>query len=281
MYAFLKLIRWNNLLILALMEYFARLFLIGPVADWKSIISEKEIFYLTLAVVCVAAGGYIINDYYDIKIDMLNKPERVVLIKRIHRRAAILLHICINFSAVAVSFYFLSANVALFVAFCAFVLWWYSNTLKRTAFWGNLCIAFLAFASLYMLALYYKQREEAILFFSAFAFLTTLIREILKDMEDTKGDKAFGCRTLPIVYGIPVTKGYVYIILTITAIIILFSVFIVNAILYIHLLLAVFMPLLWIVYRLYYADSPQHFKTLATHVKYIMLSGIVSMVWLA
>ncbi|MFN0049561.1 MAG: geranylgeranylglycerol-phosphate geranylgeranyltransferase [Cytophagales bacterium] len=261
------------------MEYFARIFLIGDKSNWRQIILEPEIFYLSAATVFIAAGGYIINDYYDIKIDMINKPNRVILNKYISRRAGIFLHIMLNVAAIVLCVWKLTINVAIFMTLCGFLLWWYSNSLKRVALWGNLAISFLAFSSLSLLALFYQVRVNAILFFSFFAFFTTLIREIIKDMEDTRGDEAFGCKTLPIVYGISRTKNIVYVIIFLTLSVLTFSIFVINANLYIFLAFFSFLPCLYLIVLIKNADKATDFSTVSNYTKWMMVIGIFGMVW--
>jgi 4-hydroxybenzoate polyprenyltransferase len=277
--AFLKLIRIRNLLILVFMEYFARIFLIGDKSNWRQIILEPEIFYLSIATVLIAAGGYIINDYYDIKIDMINKPNRVILNKYISRRAGIFLHIILNCAALFLCAWKLTLNVAIFMALCGFLLWWYSNSLKRLALWGNLAISLLAFSSLSLLALFYQVRVNAILFFSFFAFFTTLIREIVKDMEDTKGDEAFGCKTLPIVYGISSTKNFIYFVIFLTLSVLTSSILVININLYVFLAFFSFLPCLYLVVLIMKADKATDFSAVSNYTKWLMVVGIFGMVW--
>lgn len=261
------------------MQYFARIFLIGNRANWMEILQEKEIFYLCVATALIAAGGYIINDYYDIKIDMVNKPDRVILNKRISRRTGIMFHVIFNLTAIAICLLKLTLNVAIFMGLCGALLWLYSNSLKRTAIWGNLTIALLAFASLAMLALFYQSSINAILFFAFFAFFTTLIREIIKDMEDAKGDEMYGCQTLPIVFGYPFTKQVLYVIITFTLIIQLFSLVFINYKLYTFMLIFSFLPITYLLYLIRMADKQSDFLNLSQYLKYIIIIGIIGMVF--
>jgi len=274
---FFKLIRVRNLFILTFTQYFARVFLVGSSLPYYRIILEPEIFFISLCTAMVAAGGYIINDYYDIKIDMLNKPNRVVLNKNISRRMGIFLHILINSGAAILAYFTLSFNVALFILLCSFLLWLYSNYLKRTAFWGNLCIAFLAFATLFMIGLFYKKHIEYILIFGVFAFLTTVVRELIKDVEDIRGDMFHGCRTLPIVIGIKKTKIVLYILMLLVFAALVFSFMFLNNILIVYLILLTILPLIFLVYRLIFAQRKADFHNASTWVKIIMVMGIAGM----
>mgnify|MGYP002777281941 CR=1 FL=1 len=275
--AFLKLIRLRNLLIIVLMQYFTRIFIIGPKFEWKTLLFEPEIFFLTLATVLVAAAGYIVNDYYDIKIDMINKPKRVILGRIISRRMGLVLQWTLALLALIICLVKLSFNVALFVGFCSFLLWFYSNQLKRMVLWGNVTIAFLGFASFFMLSLYYQRREELVMFFGIFAFLTTLIREIIKDMEDVPGDQNFGCKTIPIVYGIPRTKLLLRFIISLTLILISVSYVYINKYLYLYFLLFTSLPMIYILFSIIRSDKKEDFAALSKNMKLVMILGIFGM----
>lgn len=278
-YTLSVLVRFNNLIILGFMQYIARIFLVGTKDNIISHFVEPEIFLLASCTILVAAGGYIINDYYDIKIDLINKPDKVILGKYISRRVGLIINLTINILAISMATFFLSLNVGLFISFCAFILWFYSNYLKRTAFLGNLCIAFLAFASLFMIYLFYQQNTKAFLFFAFFSFLSTLIREIIKDCEDIKGDQMHGSRTLPIIYGITKTK---YLILFLFAILI-FLFF--NSILYkfdtfsIYGFTFILIPTLYIAFQVWKADRKIHFKKISFYMKWLMVLGIIGIMF--
>jgi 4-hydroxybenzoate polyprenyltransferase len=268
-----------NLFILAFTQYSTRVFLIGPKEGFYKILLEPKMFFICLCTILVAAAGYIINDYYDIKIDMVNKPGRVVISKYISRRMALVLHPIINGVAITLAYFMLSINVSLFITGCAFLLWLYSNYLKRTAFWGNLSIAFLAFATLFMLGLFYKQNMELILVFGFFAFATTLIREVIKDVEDIRGDMLYGCRTLPIVIGIKRTKFVILFLLGATFVSILFTYSFVNNLAYFYLVIFTTLPLLYETYKITKAERKKDFHYVSTVMKVIMVAGISGMIF--
>ena len=192
----LKLTRFGNLIIIALTQYFTAGFLIG-----MHTLNDVNLFFLSLSTVLIAAGGYIINDYYDVKIDYINKPDRVVIGKSITRRYAILFHIALSVAGIVIGFY-LSWKIGGVNVLSVFLLWLYSNTLKRLPFVGNLTVAFLTGLAVIIVDLFYGKDNSLVLIYALFAFFMTLVREVIKDMEDLKGDNSFGCKTLPIVWGI-------------------------------------------------------------------------------
>src|SRR4051812_16174343 len=103
-FLFLKLIRFQNLVIIFISQYSVAIFLINGLLSWRDVISDPYMFLLSMSTMLIAAGGYIINDYYDVKIDMINKPERIVVGMLMKRRTAIILHTCINLAGIIAGF---------------------------------------------------------------------------------------------------------------------------------------------------------------------------------
>ncbi len=267
----LKLTRFGNLIIIGFAQYFTSAFLIG-----KHTIYDYHLLLLSLSTVLIAAAGYIINDYYDVKIDYINKPERVVIGKSITRRYAILFHVMLSASGILIGLY-LSWRIAAVNVMSVFLLWLYSNNLKRLPFVGNLTVAILTGAAIYVVDILYRTNNPMIIIYAIFAFFMTLVREIIKDMEDLKGDNTFGCKTLPIVWGIRRTKTIIYVILTIfsAAVIVLNQLY--EALPFRYYFFFLFVPLTWLLYRLLRADMKKDFTWLSTFCKVIMLLGILSM----
>jgi 4-hydroxybenzoate polyprenyltransferase len=272
--AFLRLTRFWNLVIIGLAQYFAAYFLIGKntIADWRLSI-------LSTSTMVIAAAGYIINDYYDVKIDLINKPGRVVVGKRITRRYAILLHTILSFTGIGLGL-LLSWRIAAINFLSAFLLWLYSNQLKRQPFIGNLVVAALTGLSILLLDVLFKTGNTLIVIYSLFAFFMTLVREVVKDMEDLKGDNTFGCKTLPIVWGIRKTKVFLYVLLVFFSIGVLILNHVYSRLPLFYFLICLFAPLSWLVVRLVRADTVKEFYQLSQLCKIIMLLGIVSMVFI-
>ena len=211
-YNYLKMIRVANLVIIAVTQYLTAIFLASPGDNLRSVVLDKGLFLLVLSTVFIAGAGYIINDYYDVKIDFVNKPKRVVVGKTLSRRWVVIGHLVLNIAAIGIGFY-LSTTIGIINLIAAFSLWIYSNQLKRLPFIGNLIIGGLTGLTVLVVGQYFSERAYLILCYAVFAGFITLVREIIKDMEDLKGDERFGCKTLPIVWGIPNTKKFIYLIL--------------------------------------------------------------------
>lgn len=272
--SFARLTRVWNLVIIALAQYLTAAFLID-----FSTITDPRLFILSASTLAIAAGGYVINDYYDIKIDLINKPDRVIIGKSITRRYAILFHSLLSFCGVLLGL-ILSWKIAAVNFASSAVLWWYSNNLKRQPFIGNFVVALLTGVAIWLVDSLYKTGHMLIITYASFAFFITLIREIIKDMEDLKGDESFGCKTLPIVWGLRKTKHLIYAIL----VVFLLTIVVIHAF-YENLPVNYFLsflsvPLLWFLFRLINADTKKDFAWLSGFCKIILLLGIFSMAFI-
>lgn len=314
---FLKLIRFPNLVIIALTQYAIRFGIIYPFlvqANQSLFLSESLFAGLVLSTVLIAAAGYIINDYFDIKLDYVNKPKQLVLGKNISRRQAMFLHVVINFFGLLLAAYVAYAIghplLVLFQLVSAALLWFYSVSFKKQVIVGNVIIAALTAlvpftTGYYEVALMFDEvrsleefdqsgfsiHQLGLLFFSikyllywiigysAFAFLLTFAREIVKDCEDIEGDLAFNCKTLPIVYGIPRAKklGISIIILTAFALFCLQIVQFISAdwISFSYFTLFLSLPLIWTIIKLKRANLKRDFFIISQSIKLIMLFGIL------
>jgi 4-hydroxybenzoate polyprenyltransferase len=273
-----RLVRMTNLIIVVITQYFTRILLIGPRQDWKKIIADPHMFILSLSTVCIAAAGYIINDYFDIKIDIVNKPEKVVVGRYLKRRWAMGAHQMFNVLGAVMGF-FVGFWIFLINIFSITLLWFYSERYKRLPFIGNFIVSLLTALTLLILTVRYPDNRHLVLIYAVFSFFITMIREIVKDMEDIKGDEAHGCRTLPIIWGIRKTKTFLYcwLGLFVTTLFIMAST-LYNEILA-YLFLSLLIPIGWLVIKLIRADTRKDFRSLSNLCKIVMLMGLLTMLW--
>jgi 4-hydroxybenzoate polyprenyltransferase len=305
--AFLRLIRLPNLLIIALTMYMVRFGLIRPLAEWKGMslqMPEIYFFLLVLSVSMIAAAGYIINDYFDVRIDKVNKPESVVVDNGIKRRVAMGAHTVINVIGIGIGC-FISYKAHIFklgsilFIFSATSLWFYSTTFKRQFLIGNIVIALLSgivplIAGLYemnyinnrfrdMLTIQNMDLNSSVFTlvagFSFFAFILTLLREIVKDTEDREGDAAYGCKTLPVVLGLKGAKAAgvlvsLFVLFLISYLNVDFYNDIRSRIPFYYIVFTLQLPLLLLTILLIRASEKKDFKRISLLNKFIMLSGI-------
>lgn len=276
---FLTLIRFTNLLMMALGQVLVQACLLFPDSPLPEALPGR-FWLLVLSTVLIGAAGYIINDYHDLKIDAINKPGRIVIGKDLTRRKAMLAHLFLSAIGVALGA-MLSWWVGLVNFISVMLLWGYSADLKRRPFSGNLVIAILAATMILVLAVFNRTGNLGLWAYAAFAFVSTLVREIIKDMEDMKGDAAHDCRTLPIVLGVRKTKPFLF------ALLLLFYTLVLAASFYrqndtffgVYLGLTVLAPGLIIGWQLRRADRKRHFSYLSLLCKFMMLAGMLSMLF--
>jgi len=304
MIAIFKLIRIQNLLIVAVTQYLMRFAIIRPIITLKHFelqLSELDFLILVLSTICLTAAGYVINDYFDTKTDAFNRPERVIVDKHISRRSAMALHVVLNTIGVLGGFY-VSYKIGhvkfgfIFILITG-ILWYYSTTYKRQFLLGNLLVALLTamvplMVVLYELPLLNEEYREIliaqndnlkviiywILAFSFFAFITTLIREIIKDTEDYEGDSAFGRNTLPILLGVNYTKLIVLILIlgTLASLIIVYiRGGLQSPISFWYLLIMQVLPFIYLIYRIIKANAKKDYHFASIFIKLIMLGGLL------
>lgn len=272
-----RLVRIKNLSIVAITQYFTRILLIGPRHEWKNIITDADLFYITLSTVIIAAAGYVINDYFDIKIDIVNKPDRVVVGRYLKRRWAMGAHQLFNVLGAGIGL-LVSIPIFLVNVFSITLLWFYSERFKRLPFIGNFIVSILTGLSLLVLTIHYPTNRHLVIIYAVFSFFISLIREIVKDMEDIKGDAAHGCRTLPIIWGIRKTKYFLYSIITFFILLLFVLASVLENKILIGLFLILLIPFGMFVQRLYAADTIKDFRNLSSLCKLIMLMGLLTMV---
>lgn len=274
-FGFLRLTRFWNLGIILLTQIFTAHFLITSRSDVYSI--DQGLIFTILSTLLIASGGYLINDYYDVKIDYVNKPERVVVGKVFKRRVVIVMHLLLSSLGLLMGF-LVGLKIFLINALSIGLLWLYSNQLKRLPLIGNIIVAFLTALSVLIIGIYYNHLEYNIFLYALFAFVYTLLREVVKDIEDMKGDSEFGCKTLPIAIGIRKTKIVLYVILLLFTTGAYFMVDISDDFWRLFISFLTILNLYYIL-RLSRADTVGNFRFLSWYSKIVMLMGILSMVF--
>ena len=279
------LVRWPNLLIMLLCLTLVRAGLLLPNLSLGTALLAPRFELLVLAALLVAAAGYIINDYYDVKIDAINRPDRLVVGRLVHRRMAMLAHLLLSGTGVLLAGW-LHPVLGMVTLGTALLLWGYSARFKRVALVGNVSIATLTAALVLLpelqLQLERHDSHSVVWPYALAAFLLTVVREIVKDVEDMRGDAQHGCRTLPLVWGVARTKWVAGGFLTCLALLTVGAtsrVFVSG-----HwplgtwLVVLVLVPMVQLTRLLVRADRRRHFHHLSAWCKGIMLAGVLSMV---
>ena len=275
----LRLFRPVNLVILILTQ--TTVYLTLPESGCFRFEIDGRFLALLLSTLCLAAAGYVINDYFDAKIDLINKPERTIVDTYIGRRYAIAWHILLNLVAVATGFA-LSFKLGVFNGGIAVALLLYSSTLKKYFFIGNFFVAALLGLVVFVVWLFDQGLHfELVMFYSFFAGLTGLLREIIKDVEDMEGDAQFGGETVPVRLGVYGTKqllnAFTGVFLAFLGFFVVAAYFRINSLIAIYLLLAVALPTLHFLWVLQGADTKARFHQLSQELKFIMVGGLLSL----
>lgn len=303
--AFLRLIRYPNLIYIALTQFLLQYCVVAPVLEYNGegpSLSWLSFFLLSLSTVLIAAAGNIINDYFDINIDIINKPEKMVLDKIINRRWAMAWHTIFNMAGVSIGFIVAwqigQIYLGLTQVICSLILWFYSTSFKRQILIGNVLISLLTALAVVVVGFYEKQIYESfeaimspagrkliqiIGVYALFAFVISLVREIVKDLEDMLGDAKDGCRTIPIVWGVEAAKRICYMLLLALQVLIVAVEIRIGFIGWwpaiIYLVVFVQAPAYYIYTLLKKAHLPEHYHRVSSLVKWLMLTGILSMIF--
>ncbi len=256
------------------------------------ILSTFDFIIVVVSTLLVAGGGYIINDYYDVSTDKINKPEGVIVGTIISPETA--QRIYLIFSALGLFGGFFCGLAPVFILMVA-LLWLYSFRLKKIAILGNLCVALLIWLSAYLVVTAELQNlsfisplvaQEVRLYglgFGLFAGVSTLGREIIKDAEDIEGDRQNNCRTLPIIAGENTTKGVIVFIELLLIAMVVFTYFCASRIsfttrLSTYLLLFIILPTFLVIVRVIMAQEKSDYTRISRLTKLVMLCGILCMV---
>ncbi|WP_269243270.1 geranylgeranylglycerol-phosphate geranylgeranyltransferase [Flavobacterium limnophilum] len=296
---YLKLIRYQNLLMLALMQLIFRYGFL-ELQDIPLALSHWQYVLLVLATICIAAGGYIINNIMDVETDTDNKPDNVIVGTFLSETKAYNLYIGFTVIGVALGFYL--SNViekpsfaSLFIIIAA-TLYFYATSLKQSLLIGNFIVALLLSVSVVIIGifdLYPVTFEEnrpvmgllfgILLDFALFAFIINFIREIVKDLQDVNGDYNQGMNTLPIVFGVKRTAKLVFALSFIPIICIIYYInanLFASGLLYatVYGLVLILAPLLYFTIKIGSATTTKDFHHLSTVLKWILFFGILSIV---
>ncbi len=311
MKAFFKLIRWQNLLIIVFTMVLMRYAIIEPVANMITFVHISDtgveslqlqlklidFVILVFAVVTIAAGGYVINDYFDIRTDLINRGD-VLVGTKVPRRRAMMWHNILNLAGVAAGFY-VSWRIGNFWIGTIFLivsglLYFYSSTYKHQLLIGNIIVSLLTATVPFMVAAfeippiynYYAVNAMEmpginillywVLGFSLFAFMTNLIREIIKDMEDFEGDRAYGSRSLPVYAGLKISKIVVITLLAITIVmlVLVWNMYINDLLTIIYIGVAIIIPMIFTGFVIARAENQKDFNRGSFSMKIVMLTGV-------
>jgi len=270
-----SVVRGYNILMIVLAQYLASIYILSPNLALHKVVFDLNLLLIVIASALVVASGYIINNFYDAEKDLINKPRKSMLDRLVSQRFKLTTYFILNLIAVFVASY-VSFKAVLFFSAYIFGIWFYSHKLKRVPFIGNFVSAILAITPFFAVFVYYKNFETVIFVHAMFLFLLILAREMIKDLENMKGDMAQNYRTIPIIYGVKASKWCIalLVLLTLLPTALLFTKFDVGYMNY-YFVGCILLLLLFLI-LLVNAHSKKHFVWLHNILKFIIIVGIFS-----
>ena len=216
-FSFFSVVRGYNIWVIVLAQYLASIFILAPEKRALDILLDSNLFLIVFASSLTIASGYIINNFYDAKKDLINRPRKAMIDRLVSQSTKLKVYFAINFLIVALVS-FISWRAVLFFSSYIFLIWYYSHKLKKILIIGNLTAASLAILPFFGILMYYKNFYHVIFAHALFLFLLILIRELIKDLENIEGDLANEYKTIPVLFNEKTAKIIIS-ILTITTLI--------------------------------------------------------------
>ncbi len=272
-----SVVRGYNIPVIILAQYLSAIFILAPNLPALQVALDFNLFLIVLATSVTIASGYIINNFYDSKKDLINRPRKSMLDRLVRQQTKLYVYFTLNFIAVGVAA-FVSWRAVLFFSAYIFLIWFYSHKVKKYVIIGNLMAVFMAVLPFFAILMYYKNFYEVIFAHATFLFLLMLIREMIKDLENLIGDLANGYNTIPIIYGEQTSKKIITILslLTILPVYVLIEIFDVG---YMDIYFYVcFVVLIFFLIFLWKANQKIDYVKLHFMMKFVIVAGVFCIV---
>jgi len=198
--SFLALVRVQNIILIIFAFFFTSRYIFVPNTTFKQLFLDKYFVLLLLSTTISIASGYIINSFYDYKKDLINRPKKTIIEQQLDQKKRLYLYFSLNFLAVALA-WFISFRSAVFFSVFIFLIWIYSHKIKSYLFIGNLISSFLSILPFFAIFLFFKRINWFIFWHAVFLFLVLLLKDLIKNYVNLKGDMIEGNQTIPIIYG--------------------------------------------------------------------------------
>ena len=276
-FSFFSVIRGYNIWVIALAQYLSAIFILAPEKRALDIILDWRLFLIVVASTLTIASGYIINNFYDAKKDLINRPKKAMIDRLVSQETKLKVYFTINF-IVALLMFFISWRAVLFFSTYIFLIWFYSHKLKKMFLIGNITAAVLAVLPFFGILLYFKNFYQVIFAHAIFLFLIILIREMIKDLENIEGDLSNSYQTIPVNYGENFSKKIISLLLLCTVVPVYFLINVydvghMDIYFYIsYILLLIFVLKLW------NSEGKVDYIKLHFLLKIILLAGVICIV---
>ncbi len=273
LFSLFSVVRGYNIVVIILAQYLSSIFILAPDRTLREVVFDLNLLVLVLASAGVIAAGYIINSFYDGEKDLINRPQKTLLDRLVSQRTKLTSYFLLNFLSAVLASYVSFITVIFFSSYI-FGIWFYSHKLKKMPIIGNVIASLLAITPFFAVFVYYKNFDSVIFVHATFLFLMIAMRELVKDLENLKGDLAQGYRTIPIVYGTLMSKRLLTIFAVVSMIpayllLVQFSIGYMCFFFYgVTALLLLFVFLLW------RSTKRSHYLILHNILKFIIVSGV-------
>ncbi|MBP6585650.1 MAG: geranylgeranylglycerol-phosphate geranylgeranyltransferase [Flavobacterium sp.] len=283
-----SVVRGYNIPVIILAQYLAAIFILSTDLRALDVLLDFNLFVIVFASAITIASGYIINSFYDSKKDLINKPNKTMLDRLVSQKTKLQVYFGLNFLVFLMAM-LVSWRAALFFSSYIFLIWFYSHKIKKYPIVGNIMAALLAVLPFFGILLYYfkidgllenvrNEKYYVIFAHASFLFLLILIREMIKDLENIKGDMAQNYRTLPVILGESFSKKVItfLIICSIFPVYILIEIYDVG---YMDIYFYVsFIILIFFIMKLWNSNSKENYLLLHNIIKFIIVAGVFSII---
>lgn len=272
-----SVVRGYNIPVIALAQYLSAIFILAPEERALDVVLDLNLFLIVLASSLTIASGYIINNFYDAKKDLINRPKKSMLDRLVSQQTKLHVYFGLNLLVTLIAF-LVSWRAVIFFSGYIFLIWFYSHKLKKYPLIGNLTAALLAVLPFFGILMYFKNFYQVIFAHATFLYLLILTRELIKDLENIKGDLVNEYRTIPVMFGEKVSKTIITVLtfLTIVPVYLLVEVFHVGYMdIYFYagmIVIIYFLMLLW------KAESRKDYLRLHILLKLLIVAGVFSIV---
>ncbi len=272
-----SVVRGYNIPVIVLAQYLSAIFILAPEKRALEVILDKNLFLIVLLSALTIASGYIINNFYDSKKDLINRPNKSMLDRLVSQKTKLQVYFSINFIVFLLAF-FVSIRAVLFFSTYIFLIWFYSHKLKKIVVIGNLTASLLAVLPFFAILLYFKNFYHVIFAHATFLYLLILIREMIKDLENLKGDIANDYQTIPVIFGENFSKKIITFLTISTTIPIyflieIFEVGYMDIYFYVSMIILIFF-----LQKLWKSETKSDYLKLHNILKFIVVSGVFCIV---
>ena len=276
-FSLFSVVRGYNIWVIALAQYLSAIFILATDRRALDVLLDVKLFLIVMASSLTIASGYIINNFYDSKKDLINRPRKAMIDRLVSQDTKLKVYFSINlFVAFLASF--ISWRAILFFSAYIFIIWYYSHKLKKFPFIGNLVAALLAVLPFFGVLMYYKNFYSVVFAHATFLYLLILIREFVKDLENIEGDLVSNYKTIPVLYG-EVRAKYIITILTALTIIPVYFLIDVFDVGYMDIYFYIsYLVLIFFLLKLWNSKTKQDFLKLHFLIKLVIVAGVFCIV---